>query len=83
MVYLLEFHSITKNLLYVQGPRKKISSYDVVFDESFSNALAYTSQPYSESMMMRPSVMYTPCATSSREQTRDIITFTQSEEGNI
>ena len=34
-------------------------------------------------MAMRTSVMYTPCATSLREQTGDIITFTQFEEGNI
>ena len=58
-------------------------SYDVVFDESFSSALAYTSQLYSEAMAMRPAVTYIPCATSSREQTGDIITFTQFEEGNI
>ena len=32
---------------------------------------------------MRPAVTYKPCATSSREQTGDIITFTQFEEGNI
>ena len=32
---------------------------------------------------MCPSVTYTPCATSSREQTRNIITFAQFEEGNI
>ena len=32
---------------------------------------------------MRPSVMYTPCATSVREQTGNIITFVQFEEGNI
>ena len=34
-------------------------------------------------MAMRLSVTYTPCATSSREQTGNIITFTQFEEGNI
>ena len=34
-------------------------------------------------MAMRPAVTYTPCATSSREQTGDIITFTKFEEGNI
>ena len=33
-------------LLYVPSTRKVISSYDVVFDESFSSALAYTAQPY-------------------------------------
>ena len=32
---------------------------------------------------MRPAVMCTPCATSSREQTGDIITFAQFEEGYI
>ena len=54
-----------------------------MFDESFSSALAYTSQPYSESMVMRPAVTYTPCATSSKEQTGNIIMFTHFEEGNI
>ena len=34
-------------------------------------------------MVMRLSVTYTPYATSLREQTGDIITFTQFEEGNI
>ena len=54
-----------------------------MFDESFSSALAYTSQTYSEAMVMCLAVTYTPCATSSREQTGDIITLTQFEEGNI
>ena len=70
-------------LVYVPSTRKVISSYDVVFDERFSSALSYTSQPYSEAMAMRPEVMYTPNATSLREQTGDVITFTQFEEGNI
>ena len=70
-------------LVYVPSTRKIISSYDVVFDESFSSVLAYMSRPYSEAMYMRPSVTYTPFVTSSREQTGDIITFTQFEEGNI
>ena len=34
-------------------------------------------------MAMRPAVTYTPYATSSREQTGVVITFTQFEEGNI
>ena len=34
-------------------------------------------------MSMRPEMTYTPYATSSREQTGNIITFTQFEEGNI
>ena len=70
-------------LVYVTSIRKIISSYDVVFDESFSSALAYTSKPYSKAMAMRPSVTYTTCATSSREQTGNIITFAQFEEGNL
>ena len=32
---------------------------------------------------MRKDVTYTTCATSSREQTGNIITLTQFEEGNI
>ena len=48
--------------------KEDISSYDVVFGESFSNALAYTSQPYSEAMSMRSSLTYAPCATYSREK---------------
>ena len=70
-------------LVYVRSTSKIISSYDVVFDESFSILLAYTSQPYSEAMVMRPEVAYTPCTTSLREQTSYIITFAQFEEGNI
>ena len=54
-----------------------------MFDESFSSALSYRSRPYSEAMAMRPSVTYTLYATSSKEQTGDVITFTQFEEGNI
>ena len=68
-------------IMYVPSIRKIISSYDVIFDESLSSALAYTSQPYSEAMSMRPEVTYTPYDTSSKEQTGDIITFTHFEEG--
>ena len=70
-------------LVYVLSSRRIISSYNVVFDESFSSALEYTSQPYSEEMTMRPAVTYTPCSKSLREQTGDIITFTQFKDGNI
>ena len=34
-------------------------------------------------MAMRLAVTYTPYATSLKEQTGDVITFTQFEEGNI
>ena len=69
--------------MYVPSTSKIVSPYDVVFDESFSSTLAYTSQPYSEAMVMRLAVMYTPYGTSSREKTGDVITFAQFEEGNI
>ena len=60
-----------------------MSSYDIVFYESFSSALACTSRPYSEAMVIRPAVTYTPYGTYSIEQTGDKITFAQFEEGNI
>ena len=49
----------------------------------FSSALAYTSRPYSESMDIRPVVTFTPYAKFSKEQTRNIITFTWFEEGGL
>ena len=49
----------------------------------FSSTLVYMSQPYAEDMAMRPAVSYIPCATSSREQTGNISTSTQFEEGNL
>ena len=70
-------------LVYVPSTRKVILSYNAMFDESFSSALSYMSQPYAEAMTMRPAVTYTPYATSSKEQTGDVITFTQFEEGNL
>ena len=51
-------------LVYVPSTRKIISPYEVVFYESLSSALAYTSLPYSEPMEMRPAVTYTPYGTS-------------------
>ena len=68
-------------LVYVPSTRKVISSFDVLFDELFSGALSYTSRPYSEAMSIRPAVTYTTYVTSSKEKTRDVITFTQFEEG--
>ena len=70
-------------LVYVPSTRKIIYSYDIVFDERFSSALSYMSRPYSEEMAMRPYVTYTPCATSSKEKTGNITTFTQFVEGNL
>ena len=45
--------------------------------------LSYTSRPYLEAMALRLAVTYTPYATSSKEQTGNVITFAQFEEGNI
>ena len=70
-------------LVYVPSTRKVILSYNVRFDESFSSAQSYTSRPYAEAMAMRPAVTYTPYATSSKEQTGDVITFAQLEEGGL
>ena len=57
--------------------------YDVIFDESFSSALAHTTQPYPEAMVMRPEVSYIPYDTSSTKKTGYIITFTHFAEGNL
>ena len=70
-------------LVYVPSNKKVISLYNVVFDESFSSALSYTSRTYAEVMAMRPTVTYTPYATSSKEQTGNVITFAQFEEGGL
>ena len=60
-----------------------VSSHDVVFDKTFSRSLAYTSLPYLEALAMQPSVSYIPYATSYYEQTGDIITSAQFEEGYL
>ena len=38
---------------------------------------------YSEALAILPSVLYILCVTLSHEQTGDIITFAQFEEGNL
>ena len=70
-------------LVYVPSTRKVILSYDVMFDESFSSALSYTSRLYAEAMAMRPAVTDTPYATSSKKQTGNVIAFAQFEEGDL
>ena len=69
--------------MYIPSTRMVISSYNVVFDKSFSSALSHSTQPYAEAMDMRPTVMYTSYAMYSKEQTGDVITFSQFEEGNL
>ena len=61
-------------LVHIPSTRKIIYSYDFIL-VIFSSALAYTSQPYVEAIAMCQYVSYIPCATSSKEQTGDIITF--------
>jgi hypothetical protein len=68
--------------VYVPATRSIVTSSDVVFDETFQTAVGYTSQPYQEAMSMRPGVTFRPQASSSMEQTGDVITFAQFEEGN-
>ena len=51
-------------LVYVPSTRNIISSYDVVFDESFPSTLEYTSQPYAEAIAVRMDVSCTLFATS-------------------
>ena len=70
-------------LMYVPSTWKIISSYDFVFDESFTSVLAYMSQPYSETLVIRPTVRYTSCIKSLKGNTDNIITLSQFEEGNI
>ena len=67
--------------IYARITQKIVSSHDVVFDETFSSALAYTSNPYSEAIAMRPAVSYIPYATSYHDQTGHIINFAQFWEG--
>ena len=69
--------------MYVQIIRIIISSYDDACDKSVSSELAYTSQSYSEAMVMSPAVTYTTYGTSSREQTSNLMTFAQFEEGGL
>ena len=45
--------------------------------------MSYTSQPYAEAMVVQLAVSCIAYAASSEEQTGDIITFTQFEEGNL
>ena len=52
--------------MYEPSTRKIISSYDVVFDESFSSVLEYMSRTYSEAKDMHPEVTYTPYASSPK-----------------
>ena len=69
--------------MYAPSTIKIIYSYNVVFYESFSSALAYPSRPYSEEMAIRPEVTFTPYSMSPKEKTGDVITFAQFEEENI
>ena len=60
-----------------------LSSYYVVFEESFSSTLAYISRRYSEVMDMHPYMSYIPCDKYWKEHTGNIIKFAQLEEGGL
>ena len=70
-------------LVYLTSTSKIVSSHEVVFEESFSSALAYTPRPYLEALATQPTVSYIPYTTYSHEQAGDIITFLQFEEGGL
>ena len=70
-------------LVYVTHKRNIISSYDVVFDDIFSFAFMYTLKPYEDAMSTQLAVSYIHFATSSREQTGNIITSAHFEERNL
>ena len=70
-------------IVYIPITRKIVSSHGVVFDETISSALSYTSCPYSEALTMQLSVSYIRYAISYHEQTGDIITFVHFEEGYL
>ena len=70
-------------LCYVPSIRNTVTSYDALFDKTFSSALAYSEKPYHDAMSMRPGVSFIPCVTDTREQTGDVITFAQFEEEKV
>ena len=53
------------------------------YSKNNTGALAYTPRIYSEALATQPEVSYITYATSYHEQTGNIITFTQFEEGNL
>ena len=70
-------------LIYVSSTQKIVFSHDIVFGESFSNALAYISRKYSVAFALRPEVLYIPYDTSSHEKTGNIIPFAHFVEWNL
>ena len=61
----LKFYNIKLGyLIYVPSTQKIEFSNDVLFDKTFSSALAYTSHPYSEALVKRPTVLYILYTTS-------------------
>ena len=60
-----------------------VSSHNVIFDETNSSVLAYMSHSYSGALALQPEFSYIPYATSSHEQTGNIITFAQFKNVNL
>ena len=70
-------------LIYVPNAQKIASLHDILFDETFSSALSYASQQYSEALVMWPAVAYIKYATSSHEQTGNFLLSVHFEEGGL
>ena len=70
-------------LINIPSTQKIVSSHEFVFDKTFSSALAYTPNPYSEALATQSAVLYIPYATSSHEQTCNIIHFAHFEKGGL
>ena len=59
-------------LMYHTNRRLYLRNKYVIFDDIFSSAIVYTSQPYTEAMTMQPAVSYIPYAPCSKGKTGDI-----------
>ena len=81
--YLHRNSTASKRVSFYEPHKCMIVSLYVVFDESFSSALSYTSQQYSGETDMQPGLSYIPFAIYSKGKNGDIIMFAHFEEGNL
>ena len=64
--YGRSYITVATNKFYVNNKHNIIYLYNAIFDESFSFDLAYTSKPYSETMAIRPALLYIKYAIYSK-----------------
>ena len=82
--WYLNWNSIASKMLScLRTPQMQDCIFVQFFYESFSSALAYMENTYSEAIAMQPAVLYVPCAIFSKVQTGNIIIFSQFEEGSL